>query len=326
MIAVTGANGLLGSYVVRKLLEHKEPFVALKRADSDTSLLNDIQSDISWRDTDILDVVAMEEALQGVSHVIHTAAMVSFNPRLKNRIYDVNVTGTRNTVNACLKAGVKKLIHISSVAALGRQKDQSVIDESNKWVDNGLNSTYAHTKYLAELEVFRGHEEGLDTVLVNPSVILAAADWEKSSARVFKYVWDERPFYIDRDLNYVDVRDVAQAVYKLISVSFPAERFILNGGTVSLKEFFTKTADRFSKRPPKIKVTTPLLNVISFIEKYRSLMLGTEPLITSETARLANTKFSYKNDKIKKYLNFEFETFDKTLDWCCEHYMARQTL
>jgi nucleoside-diphosphate-sugar epimerase len=324
MIAITGANGLLGSYIVRKLVVQNEKFVALKRKGSDLSLLKDIKESITWREADILDSVSMEEALEGVTHVIHAAAMVSFNPRSRDQIYNVNVQGTKNTVNACLATGVKKLVHISSVAALGRLKGQTSIDERHNWVDNSLNSTYAETKYLAELEVFRAHEEGLNTVILNPSVILAAADWKKSSAKLFKYVWDERPFYIDSQLNYVDVRDVANAVHQLLHAHYPGERFILNAGNITLHDFFSQIADRFKKRPPGIKLSTPLVKVIAFLERYRSRMVGAEPLITSETARLANTRFLYQNEKIKNTLNFKFEAFDKTLDWCCQYYMNCQ--
>jgi dihydroflavonol-4-reductase len=324
MIAVTGANGLLGSYIVRRLIDEKQQFVALKRANSDTSLLQDKIANIIWREADILDPVSLETAFKGVTKVIHTAAMVSFNPRLKNQIYNVNVLGTRNTVNACLYNGVNKLIHISSVAALGRLKEQISIDEENKWTDNSLNSTYAQTKYLAELEVFRATEEGLNSVIVNPSVILAAADWSKSSAKLFKYVWDERPFYIDNQLNYVDVRDVADVVCKMLAIDRSGERFVLNGGSVDLMEFLSKTADRFDKRAPAVKLNPTLLRLVAFVESCRSWIAGNEPLITSETARLVNTRFLYKNDKVKRELNFEFTTFDKTLDWCCQYYMDQQ--
>lgn len=324
MIAITGANGLLGSYIVRKLISEKEEFVALKRKGSDLSLLSDIHESITWRDADILDAVSIEEALAGVTHVIHAAAMVSFNPRAKDEIYNANVLGTKNIVDACLVNGIKKLVHISSVAALGRLKGQTVIDERSNWVDNSLNSTYAETKYLAELEVFRAHEEGLNTVILNPSVILAAANWKKSSAKLFKYVWDERPFYIDSYLNYVDVRDVANAVHQLLHAHYPGERFILNAGSVALCDFFSQIADRFRKRSPGVKLSIPLVRFIAIIEQYRSWIAGAEPLITSETARLANTRFHYQNEKIKNTLNFQFENFDKTLDWCCQYYMTCQ--
>jgi nucleoside-diphosphate-sugar epimerase len=322
MIAVTGANGLLGSYIVRQLLFENRKFIALKRKNSDLSLLQDVNSKIKWVDADVVDPIQLEDAFENITQVIHAAAIVSFNPRLSKKLYEVNVTGTRNVVNACLARGVKKLIHISSVAALGRLKGQTNIDEDHKWVDNPLNSTYAETKYMAELEVYRGHEEGLDTVLINPSVILAAADWTKSSAKLFKYVWDEKRFYADRDLNFVDVRDVAKATVKFLDLSTPGQRYILNAGSVSLFDFFSSVAKRFKTKPPGIKVNQTMLNLIASFEAVRSWITHNEPLITRETARQAGTYFTYNNKKIINQLNFEFQSIDETLNWCCDYYIA----
>lgn len=321
MIAVTGANGLLGSFIVRRLLASGLPFVALRRRQSDTSLLDDVAGRITWAEADVNDPVALEEALKNVTSVIHAAAIVSFNPREKDRIHEVNVIGTRNVVNACLALGVGKLIHISSVAALGRLKGQELVSENNKWVDNPLNSAYAESKYKAELEVYRGYEEGLQTTILNPSVILAPADWNKSSAKLFKYVWKERRFYIDNHFNYVDVRDVADVAVRMITESFSGHRFILNAGRLPLIQFFTLTAKRFNKRPPSFRANPALIKTLSFLEMTRSRLTGSEPLITRETARLANTRFFYSNEKIKKQLKFEFKSIDETLDWCCQYYI-----
>jgi dihydroflavonol-4-reductase len=323
MIAVTGANGLLGSFIVRKLLAAGLPFIAVKRKHGDTSLLHDITDKIKWANADVNDPVVLEEVLKGVTCVIHVAAIVSFNPREKDLIHEVNVIGTRNVVNACLTLGVKKLIHISSVAALGRLKGQELVSENNKWVDNPLNSTYAESKYKAELEVYRGYEEGLQTTILNPSVILAPADWNKSSAKLFKYVWKERRFYIDNDFNYVDVRDVSEAAVRMISEPFSGHRFIVNAGRLPLIQFFSLVATRFNKRPPSIRANSGLLKILAFLEMTRSRLTGSAPLITSETARLANTHFFFSNEKIKKQLNFEFKSIDETLDWCCQYYIRQ---
>lgn len=323
MIAITGANGLLGSFIVRKLIAKNEKFVALKRRNSDTSILDDVQENIQWRNADILDPVSLEEAFDGVTSVIHAAAMVSFNPRSANLIYKINVEGTKHVVNCCLANGIKKLVHISSVAALGRQKGEKTIDENHKWTDNPLNSTYAKSKYLAELEVYRAHEEGLETVIVNPSVILAPADWTRSSAKLFKYVWDEKPFYVDSYINWVDVRDVAEATYQLLYAHCPGERFIVNADSIALIDFFSQTAQRFNKKIPSIRLSQPLIKILAILESFRTWINATEPLITRETARLAGSEFLYQNEKIRKRLNFTFQTVDQTLDWCCQYYMNR---
>jgi nucleoside-diphosphate-sugar epimerase len=236
---------------------------------------------------------------------------------------DCNIQGTRNVVNQCLATGVKKLVHISSVAALGRQKNQRLIDESNQWVEGTANSVYAQSKYLAELEVYRGQEEGLDSVILNPSVILAAADWNKSSGRLFQYVWDENQFYADGCMNYVDVRDVADATYGLLKNGAPGQRFILNAGAISFHDFFTNVARRFNKKAPHLKLNRTLLSMVARVESFRTYFTKQEPLITRETARFIGTDFLYSNDKIKKALSVDFQPIDKTLDWCCQYYMTK---
>ena len=323
MIAVTGATGLLGSFIVRKLVSSHEAVIAIKRRESDVSLLQDIKG-VTIIDADILDPVSLHDAFKNVTTVIHSAALVSFNPRAKKKLYEHNVLGTRNVVNACLNSGnVKRLIHISSVAAVGRQKDVVELDERQKWVKNNQTSNYAESKYLAELEVMRAHEEGLSTVIVNPSLILSPGNWNRSSARLFKYVWDERPFYADGLMNYVDVRDSADVVHKLLHSSVNGERFILSAGTIGYHELFTKIARHFHKKPPTIKVNKRFVRLLTFFENIRSRLLGSDPLITRETANSTGSRILFVNNKVKNTLNFEFTPLDNTLQWCCEYYLKQ---
>lgn len=323
MIAITGANGLLGSFVVRKLLQQNETFIAIKRKGSDLSLLRDVNGKITWRDADILDTVSLSEAFENVTQVIHAAAVVSFNPRRANQVMDINVQGTRNVVNTGLAHGIKRLIHISSVAALGRQKGQKIITENNKWVDTPLNSVYAKSKYFAELEIFRGQEEGISSVIINPSLILAGANWNLSSAQLFKYVWEEKPFYLDGFLNYVDVIDVTELIYTLLHTNIEGERFIASAGKISYKDFFGMIAKEFNKKPPSIKLTKNFLKIGAFVESFRAGIAGAEPRLTRETARLAGSEFLFENQKIRNRLNFEFQPIDKTLQRCCGYYIEK---
>lgn len=326
MIAVTGANGLLGNFIIRKMIEQNESVLAIKRINSDISMLSDIESKVTWCDADILDPVSLREAFEKVTHVIHTAAIVSFNPRRAKEVVDVNIRGTRNVVNTCLTLGIKRLIHISSVAALGRQKGQTNIDEKNKWVSNALNTVYAESKYASELEVFRGQEEGLSSVILNPSAILAPANWERSSAQIFKYSWDEKPFITDGFINYVDARDVANIVYPLLHHKIEGERFIVSAGNISYENFFKKLAIQFNKKPPHIKLGKTSLKILARIESFRTLFTNAEPIMTSERARLSGSEFLYESEKIKNLLHFEFQTIDETLQWCCEYYIRENQL
>ena len=321
MIAVTGATGLLGNFIVRKLVEQNESVLALKRPGSDDSILADISDKITWFEADILDMVSLHEALEKVSYVIHSAAIVSFNPHKAKAVMDVNVQGTRNVVDTCLALGIKRLIYISSVAALCRQKGQSYIDEKNKWVSNAFNTVYAESKYASELEVFRGQEEGLSTVIINPSTILGQGNWDRSSTQIFKYCWQEKPFIMDGHLNYVDVRDVASIVFQILHHPIENERIIVNAGSISYTSIFDKIAQQFNTRPPSIKLGKVLLNVYSYIESIRTLFVNTEPHITRELAQLSGTEFLFLNHKIKNLLHFEFKSIDETLQWCCEYYI-----
>ena len=326
MIAVTGANGLLGSVIVRMLLKHQEPFLAIKRKNSDISLLRDVNQGIKWVDADILDIVALNEAFKNVTHVIHTAAVVSYNPRKARQVMEINVEGTRNVVNACLANNVDRIVHVSSVAALGAQKGQTSITEENKWVDTHHQTVYAKSKYLSELEIFRGQEEGISSVIVNPSLILAGANWDNSSAQIFKYIWKQSPFYSDGSVNYVDVDDVAAIVYKLMKTTIEAERFIVSAGKVRYKELFGLIAKEFGKKIPSIRISRNFLKIGAYFETLRSIIAGSEPRLTKETARIAGVDYLFENRKIVELLNFKFQPIDETLQRCCRYYMDKMNV
>lgn len=323
MIAVTGANGLLGSFIVRMLIQHQEPFLAIKRKDSDISLLSDVNEEIAWFDADVLDIVSLNEAFRNVTHVIHTAAIVSYNPRRANQLMEVNVEGTRNVVNACLANNVKRIVHVSSVASLAAQKGQSSIDEGNKWVETHHQTAYAKSKYLSELEIFRGQEEGISSVIVNPSLILADANWDNSSAQIFKYIWKESPFYSEGSVNYVDVVDAAEIVYKVLRMPVEAERYIVSAGKIRYKDLFALIAKEFNKKNPTIRISKTFLKIGAFFETLRSTITGAEPRLTKETARIAGADHLFENRKIVEKLNFEFQPIDKTLQRCCRYYMKK---
>jgi len=326
MIGITGANGLVGSFIAKKMMDERLPVAAIIRATSSLDSLNGYTEKIIRREADVLDVPALIESLQGVDTVIHTAALVSFNPQRTKRIFDVNVEGTKNVVNACLTLGIPRLIHISSVTALGRVKGGHTIDEESKWVPSLLNSDYAESKYLAELEIYRGMEEGLDVALVNPSVVLAPTDWKKSSAQLFRYAWEENSFYTDGSLNYVDVRDVAEIVFRIYSSNPRGQKFIASAGVISYKDFFDRVGKRFNKKPPSVKVSRAAARLVATFEEIRSWLTGTEPMITRHTARMANETFHYNNQKAIDFLKMDFHPLEETLDWCCDQYLRKVTI
>ena len=318
MIFITGCNGLVGSFVARKLIQEGYQVRALRRKSSDLTLVQDIAAQIEWVEGDILDLPGLSKAMAGVSAVIHSAAMISFAPADKVRMHKINVEGTTNVVNVCLANNVKQLCHVSSVAALGRKKNDYFISEDAKWEHSGYNSYYAQTKYLAELEVWRGMAEGLPAVIVNPSVILGPGNWELGSTKLFKYVWDQRAFYTGGSINYVDVRDVAEIIFQLIRSEITLERFILNGGSIKIKELFDKIATRFGKKPPSMPVSSWLAVVAWRIEYLRSLFTRKEPLITRETAQIAQKEYVYMNEKVKQKFQYSFHPIEDTIAWTCK--------
>ena len=326
MVAITGANGLLGSFIARRFLQENIQVVGIKRKDSDLNLVADIKDSIIWRDADICDAVSLNEVLKDVHTVIHTAALVSFNPRESKKIFKINVEGTANVANACLLNQVSRLLHVSSVAALGVQKGISTIDENSKWINNPLHTVYAESKYLAELEVARAHEEGLHTAIVNPSVILAPGDWNRSSAKLFKYVWQEKPFYIDSYINFVDARDIAELIFKLYRSENSGEQYIANAGTISLEQFFTEVANRLNKRAPSIAINHSVANVAATLEGIRSFFTGSEPLFTKQTLSLGKERYVFENKKTIAELKMNYQSLDKTLNWCCDFYLRNNTI
>ncbi|MBO0948807.1 NAD-dependent epimerase/dehydratase family protein [Fibrella forsythiae] len=330
---VTGATGLIGSHVVRYLLSLGRPVSALYRAGNGYGLLTDIASQITWLDGDVLDIPSLETAITPGGDVIHCAAIVSFVPKDRARMEQVNVEGTANIVNVCLMRGVRKLAYLSSVAALGRPESKSnvpgqpvVLTEDQKWEESPLNSAYAKTKYRAELEVWRGSAEGLPVVMVNPSVVLGEGDWTRSSTQLIKYVHDENRFYTEGDINYVDVLDVAEAIVKLLHSEVVDERFILNAGAMSYQDFLSKLAQAMGKRPPSIRVPPALAKVMASAEAVRSFITGTSPLITQETARGASHRYYYPGERITQSIDFQYRPLNVTLTRIASQVKHRESI
>lgn len=324
MVLITGITGLVGSFTARRFLEAGYKVAGLKRANSDVSLLQGIENQIVWHEGDILDIMSLERAMVNIEYVIHTAAIVSFAPKDRDRMFKANIEGTANVVNLCLENNIKKLCFVSSVAALGRsipneKKAENVISINEKatWEESPLNSNYAKTKYLAEMEVWRGEAEGLNCVVVNPSLILGEADWNKSSTQLLKYVFDEHKFYPNGNLNYVDIQDVAECIFRLTTSEILGEKFILSAGEITYKDFFEKVAPRFHKKAPNTLLPASLTSLIWRLEAIRTLFTRNAPLITKETALSSSHSFEYQNTKIKQTLGFEFKNLDESLDRIC---------
>ncbi len=311
MILVTGASGLVGSHLVTALVASGKQVRALYRS----SIPVFAQSEkAEWIQGDILDILSLEKAMQGITEVYHCAATVSFNPKKKKELHATNVNGTANIVDACIDAGIRKMVFVSSVAALGRIREDKPIDETMNWSEETSNSEYGKTKYLAEMEVWRGIGEGLDAVIVNPVIILGAGDWEKGSSEIFKSAYDEFPWYTEGTGGFVDVTDVVKAMVLLMEADASAQRFILCGHNLSYREVFTSIAKAFGRKPPYRKVTPFLAGIVWRLEAIKSFFTGKDPLLTKETSKTARARVRFENSRLtSRFPQFQYTAFEDSI-------------
>ena len=314
MILVTGGSGLVGSALITQLLAKGEKIIATYNK---TPLPNFSSNLLQQVHCNILDPIGLEEAMQGVQQVYHCAAIVSFNPARKQELFKVNIEGTANVVNAALTAGVKKLVHVSSVAALGRAGGKP-ISEKDQWNEKEDSSNYGKSKYYGEMEVWRGIGEGLEAVIVNPSLILGGGNWNAGSSKIFKSVYQGFPWYSTGVNGFTDVRDVATAMILLMESNITAQRFIINAENKSYQQVFSMIAKAFNKKAPHKKVTPLLAGLIWRLEAIKSLFSKEDPLVTKETADTALANIQYDNGKLLKYLpGFAYTDFPKTINDTC---------
>lgn len=313
MILVTGGTGLVGSHLLLELCKTNNKVRAIYRARSNRELVKQIfsyytsdfenlYSRIEWVEADINDVLALEDAFKGVEYVYHCAALVSFNKRHRDKLWKVNIEGTANIVNACLDAGVKKLCYVSSTAALGKGEEHKLLTEKDSWEKTPDVSNYSISKHLAEQEVWRGTEEGLNAVMVNPSVIIGPHNWDNSSTALFKTIYNGLSFYTPGSNAVVDVRVVVKAMIELMQSELKAERYLVITENISFKHLCETIAQSFGKKGPQKKAGKFLVNLARLMEALKCRFTGKEPRITKETVQAAFKHFSYDCSKLKKAL------------------------
>ena len=323
-ILVTGGTGLLGSYLLRALLLENREVRALYRNQYPLLLSQEEINRINWVSGDVLDVSALEDTMSGISQVYHCAGMVSFNPARVNDMMKINVEGTANVVNIALESGVEKLVHVSSVSALGRKRNHVTVTEKVKWDEETNLSAYGNSKYQAEMEVWRGISEGLDAVIVNPTIILGYSDWHKGSSAMFKNAFREFPWYTDGTSGFVDAMDVADIMIQLMESETSAERFILSAENRSYKDIFSNMAIAFGKKPPHRKANPFLSGLVWRLEKIKNLFSSSDPLLTRETAETAQTHVAFDNSKILNSLpGFRFRSIDESIAQYCREYLVK---
>lgn len=328
MIFVTGGTGLVGAHLLYELTFAGKKVKALKRETSNLQQVlktfsyysgkpNELFDQIEWVNGDILDYFGLEKLLEGITEIYHCAAIVSFDPKERKRMITNNVEGTANLVNAALENGVRKFCHVSSVAALGKLDEQHFITEETNWVPSKKISGYSESKFFSETEVWRGIEEGLDSVIVNPSIILGPANWDTGSAKMFKTVWNGMKFYTRGVTGFVDVRDVVKAMILLMDEQnfekAKNQRFILSSENLSYETVFSLIAGALGKSRPKYDASGFIMELVWRVFWLISLFTGKSPLVTRETAVNSNLKRNYDGNKIKAYFDFEYLSISESI-------------
>lgn len=322
MVLVTGASGFLGGKLVKKLVADGESVRIIKRNNSDLTHLKSIIDKIEVKEADILDVPALEDAFENIDQVYHSAAIVSFNKKNIAQMYKTNIEGTANVVNVALSSNLKKLIHISSVAAIGG-KPNELITEETKWEDNEWTSNYGITKQMAERQIFRGIEEGLEATIINPGIIVGIGyDENKSTMNLLNRISNQKmPFYTNGINGFVDIDDVVNISIQLMHGNYNKEKFIAISENWSFKQYFEAIATTFGVPAPKRALNTWTSSLfyngdalLSFFNPSRKRSF------TKENAKIAMEQFSYSNQKVKSTLNYNFIPMQETIQKIVKKY------
>ncbi|MEI8114212.1 MAG: NAD-dependent epimerase/dehydratase family protein [Bacteroidia bacterium] len=328
MILVTGGTGLVGAHLLYELTNSGHQVKALRRQQSNTDWVRKIFSyytanvdelfaRIEWVEGDILDYLSLEEALKGVTGIYHCAAIVSFHGDDHDMMLNNNVKGTGNLIDAAIHNGVSRFCHVSSIAALGKTQDGSEINEETYWTPSKRKSGYSLSKFFSEMEVWRGIEEGLDAVIVNPSIIMGPGNWEIGSPKLFQSMWKGLKYYTKGISGFVDVRDVVKAMIMLMDDNrfeqVKNQRFILNAGNLSYQDFFNKIADGLNKPRPRNFASDMKLMIAWRMAKAASFFTGKRPVITRDALSGTNQKNQYSGEKITRTIGFEYSSLDKSI-------------
>jgi dihydroflavonol-4-reductase len=313
-ILVTGGTGFVGSYLLRYLVERGyRNIYALRRPSSPMDLVAPVREQIHWIEGDLLDIVLLEDAMDGVDQVYHCAGVISYNRADAAEMMEVNVTGTANIVNVALAEGIEKLVHVSSIATLGRTKPGEILDENSIWQRGRYNTRYAVSKFLSEQEVWRGYAEGLPVGIVNPSIILGSGRWSEGALRLFQLVWNNFPFYATGGNGFIDVRDVVRFMIRLMESDTTGQRFVLNGANLSYRELLTSIAHQLGRRPPYIRVPAFLRGLAWRIAWLQAKLTGGGPFLTKETAANASQTFSFNPSKSVEAFDFKYIPIEETI-------------
>lgn len=337
MILVTGATGLVGTHLLVELIKQNDTVRALYRSNTKKESAKKVFSfyfpeekkhlfdQIDWVQADLNDIPKLTEAFEGVTHVYHCAAKISFNPSHYKELRKVNIEGTANIVNLCIIKKVKKLCYISSIATLGKNLLNTPIDEKAEWNPETTNSVYAITKYGAEMEVWRGVQEGLNAVIVNPGIIIGPGFFNTGSGYLFKRIHAGMSYYTTGITGFVAIQDVIAIIHQLMNGNYTNQRYILVGENLSYKNAFTKIAEALHKTPPKKKASPFLMKIAYYAQGISYIFFRTNRSIFKSSIRSAFSTTHYENDKVKKELMHTFYPIEKSIQETATYFLNEQT-
>lgn len=323
MILITGATGLIGAHLMLELLLANKKIRALKRPHSS---LEEVQSlfekkkqlvlwnQIEWVDGDITDITTLNPIFKDIKEVYHVAGLVSFDDRKSKELYEINVKGTANMVNFSINSDVERFLYVSSIAVMDSVNNELITEES-EFLNKKPHSKYACSKYEGEMEVWRGSQEGLNVVIVNPGVVLGSGFWNQSSGEIFKK--SLQGYYTSGGSAFVSVEDVAKCSVQLMDKECFNERFIIISENISYKKL-VKTICTAKKRNVQ-SISNTMLKGIRIISWWAAL-IGLKDFLSQPTYESLLSTTSYDNSKIKKLLNYHFKTIDQTLSSILEKY------
>nr|WP_321248179.1 NAD-dependent epimerase/dehydratase family protein [uncultured Psychroserpens sp.] len=334
MILVTGGTGLVGSHLLFKLVSNNTSVRAIYRRAHKLESVKKVFSyytddvdtffnKIEWIEANINDVPSLEPAFIGVTNVYHCAAFISFEPNKYYELRKVNIKGTANIVNLCVSNNIKKLCYISSIAAIGNEPhEDTLITEETEWNPESDNSVYAITKYGAEMEVWRGTQEGVDAVIVNPGIILGPGFWKGGgSGSLFRQIYRGLQYYPKGSSAYVDVWDVVDCMTQLMDSTLKNERYILIAENLSFKTFQDKVAKALHVKPSKKEASSFLLSVAWRLDWLNQKVFGKRRKLSRQLAKSISSKTVFDNSKVKSDLDFSFTPIDESITKVSKYYL-----
>lgn len=334
MVLITGATGLVGSHLMIRLLENNIKVRAMYRSEKSLQKTKKLFQDydkialwdtIEWIQVDITDVPSLENAFQNIDEVYHCAALISFDPNDEKVLRKTNIEGTANIVNFCLAYKIKKLCHVSSIAALGDLKEfENTITEETEWNPEVAHSDYAISKYGAEMEVWRGQQEGLWVSSVNPGVILGPGFWDSGSGLLFKKVAEGLPFYTKGNTGFVGVDDVVKAMTRSMDHHKNGERYILVSENITYEKMLRMIAEALQVKPPQFYAKPWMTEWYWRIDGLLSILTGRKRILSRSAARSLHQTQSYANEKIHSELDFEFQDIERCIRDMAKFYPTKK--